>query len=818
EEYKQVKEVCGPETRLINSYGITETTIDSTYFETVRMDCPGNSWVPIGRPFANTRMYILDTHQEPVPIGAVGELYSGGAGVARGYHNRPELTAERFLADHFVPESRMYRTGDLARYLPDSNIELLGRADDQVKIRGYRIELSEIENTLVKHPQVRLGVVIAREDSPGNKRLAAYVVAEGAQPAIKELREFLGSTLPDYMVPSAFVLLDAFPLTPNGKIDRRALPVPDSSSMVRETEFVAPRNTLEEQLAEIWSEVLGISPVGIRDNFIELGGHSLLAIRVIGLLYDRLQVELPITRLFQNPTIAKLAEAVRQQEGKGTRPPLQRVPRDRPLPLSYGQELMWVIDQFKPADQPMYNETLSIHLGGEVNIPALKASLKEFTRRHEIMRTKYQIIDEKPCQVILPPYDPPLLIINLQNLPETEREAEAVRIATEELCKPLDLALGNVLRVCLTQLSETDSRLYFSTHHIVSDAEADLIMVRELETLYQAFCQGKSSPLPELPIQFADFAVWQHQWLQGDFVADQLAYWKERLKDLSLLQLPTDYPRTAKTTFTGSFIRHPYSKDLFERLKLIGQQEGVTLFTILAAASKVLLYRYSGHEDIALATFNSQRDQPELEGLMGFFLNTFLLRSDLSGNPNFSELLQRVWNVCLEAYENQDVPFQHVIEALNPDRSVNLNPIVQAALTIDPLVATDDKLGWKAFTFEIDPQIAKFDLTFYIFQEVREKEETVFLLEYNTELFETSTIERMAEHFILLLEGIAAEPRRRISEFPLLTEKEQHRLLVKYDNRQVPYPLNKSIHQLFEEQTKKEPDAVAAIFADQKLT
>ena len=803
---------------LHNQYGPSETHVVVTAFTLTGSTDNWSALPPIGCPIVNTQIYILDQFAQPVPVGIPGELYIGGVCLARGYLNRPELTAERFIPNPFSQEegSRLYKTGDLARYLPDGNIEYLGRIDNQVKVRGFRIELGEIEVTLAQHPDLRQTAVILREDQPGDKRLVAYVCPnEGPIPTSGQLRRFLWEKLPDYMVPGTFVTLEALPLTPSGKVDRRALPAPDASSLIRETSFVAPRDSVELQLAQIWSEILGVSPIGVDDNLIELGGHSLLATKIIGLVRDRFGVELPLNCLFECPTVAELAKELTQQEGLTIGPPLQPISREQTIPLSFAQEQLWFLNQLTP-EEPVYNETLSIHLGADINIPALEESLTELIRRHEILRTTYPVLNGQLCQEIHPPSAFALPIVDLREWSETKRETEAVRIATEQLRQEFDLTRGPLLRGTLIQLASDNYRLYFAIHHSVIDAESFVHIIQELEIIYTAFCQGLPSPLPELPIQYADFAVWQRQRLLGEVLSHQLAYWEKKLENLPQLKLPTDRPRTPQTTFTGSFLRHGLSFDLIEKLKTLSRQENVTLFVTLATAIKVLLYRYSAQSDIVLGTVISQRERPELEGIIGNFLNALVLRSDLSGNPSFCELLKRVRNVCLSAYSHQDVPFQKVVKALHPDYQVNQNPMFQVAFTIDPPLVTADKLGWKAFYFEVDPEISKFDITFYFLEE--ESEGMVLLTEYNTDLFDATTIKRMNGHLNTLLVGIVTNPNQSIAELPLLTESERHQLLVEWNNTQVDYPKDKCIHQLFEEQVERTPDAVAVVFEERKLT
>ncbi len=798
-----------------NQYGPSETHVVTAFTLTGST----NNWSalpPIGRPIANTQIYILDKFAQPVPLGIPGELYIGGVSLALGYLNRPELTEQKFIPNPF-DKSKLYKTGDLARYLPDGNIEYLGRIDNQVKIRGFRIELGEIEALLAQHSNVRAVVVIAREDIPGDKRLVAYLTTNEAKTTISDLRFFLKTKLPEYMIPAAFVFLESIPLTPNGKVNRRALPLPDTSSFPRESSFVAPRDSVELQLAQIWSEVLGISPIGINENFIELGGHSLLATKIIGLVGDRFQVELSLNSLFKYPTVAELAKIVTQvaqEERSNPWPSLEPISREQTIPLSFGQEQLWFLSQLAPSE-PIYNETFTIYFGGDINIQALSKSLTELIRRHEILRTTFRVVNGQPVQEIHPPSALTLPVVDLRFLPETERETEALRIAIEQLRTPFDLTRGPLLRATLIQLAETDYRLYLAVHHTLIDGESlTSIVLPELETLYTAFSRGLPSPLLELTIQYADFAVWQRQWLQGEILSNQLAYWEKKLENLPQLQLPTDHHHTPQTTFAGSRLCFALSKDLTEKIKTISRKEGVTLFMTLATAINILLYRYSSQEDIVIGTVTSQRNRPELQGVMGDFLNTLVLRSDLSGNPSFRELLKRVGNVILSAYANQDVPFEQVVNALHPDRQFSQNPLFQVMFVLQPPL-TNEQLGWTVSQLEVDSGCSKFDLTFNLEEQ---PEGMTGAIEYNTDLFDATTIDRAIRHLMTLLEGIVTNPNQSISELPLLTEQERYQLLVEWNDTAVDYPQDKCVHQLFEEQVERTPDAVAVVFEEEELT
>jgi acyl carrier protein len=520
-----------------NLFGPTETTVWSSAHEVeVKWftDEDSKISVPIGRPISNTQIYLLDRYLKPVPVAVPGELYIGGEGLARGYLNRPEMTAEKFLPDPFSNErgSRLYRTGDLARYLPDGRIEFLGRIDHQVKVRGFRIELGEIEAVLRQHPGVHEAVVVAREDNPGSKRLVAYVVpGEGSDFQISGLRSFLKEKLPDYMVPALFVLLKSLPLTPNGKIDRKSLPVPDDARPELEQAYVAPRGWVEERLAGIWCQVLGIDRIGIRDNFFSIGGHSLLATQIISKVREVFNVELPLRSIFEGPTVADLAERVEAAQSMGqalTVPPLNPVSRDRVLPLSFSQQRLWFLDQLEPQSS-VYNLPAAVRFNGWLNIPALERSFQEIIRRHEALRTRFESIEGSPVQIIVPEQHFALPIIDLGNLAESKREEGAIRLAAEEARRVFDLAKGPLVRATLLRLGETDHVLLATMHHIVSDGWSLAILIRELTTLYEAFAHGRSPQLSPLPVQYADFAVWQREWLQGEALDRQLSYWKKQL-------------------------------------------------------------------------------------------------------------------------------------------------------------------------------------------------------------------------------------------------------------------------------------------------
>lgn len=808
------------EAELHNLYGPTEAAIDVTFWACQRDS--NQDVVPIGRPIANTQIYILDAALQPVPVGVSGELHIGGVGLARGYLQQPDLTAEKFIPHPFgaEPGARLYKTGDLARYLADGNIEFIGRLDQQVKIRGFRIELGEIEAILAQHPAVREAATVVRENGVGEKRLVAYVAAEPRQaPAISELRGFLKQKLPEYMVPSTFVMLDTLPLTPSGKVNRRALPAPDLARPELDKSFIAPRTPTEEVLVGIWAQVLGVERVGIYDDFFELGGHSLLATQIISRMRQTFGVELPLRRLFETPTVTGLAqsvEAARQAAQGLSAPPLRPVPRDGDLPLSFGQQRLWFLDQLEPGSAA-YNVPAAVRLKAQLNVAALEQSLNEVVRRHEVLRTTFATVEGQPVQIIAPSLTLTVPVIDLQALPEAERETEIQRLLTEEAQQPFDLARGPLLRPTLLQLSAEEYIVSLTMHHIVCDGWSAKVLVRELAVLYVASCAGQPSPLSALPVQYADFAHWQQQWLQGDALEAQLAYWKQRLAGAPpLLALPTDQPRPIVQTYRGATHSLALPKTLTEGLKALSRQEGVTLFMTLFATFQTLLHRYTGQEDIVVGTPIANRHRAETEGLVGFFVNTLALRTDLSGNPLFSELLKRVREECLEAYAHQDLPFEKLVEELQPERDLSRHPLFQVMFVLhNEIGQVIESPGLTLSPMIIDSGIAHFDLTL----EMMDTEEGLKgRLVYNTDLFDTATIGRLLEHFQTLLESVVTQPKQRVSALPLLTEAERHQLLVEWNDTRTEYPSGLCIPQLFELQVEKTPDAVAVVFGDTQLT
>ncbi|WP_201376287.1 non-ribosomal peptide synthase/polyketide synthase [Ktedonobacter robiniae] len=819
--------VHAPRTRLINEYGPTETVVGCCVFE-LPDDGPDSGNIPIGRPIPNTQLYVLDSQLQPVPLGMPGELYIGGVGLSRGYLNRPDLTAERFIANPFAtqPGTRLYRTGDLVRYISaDGNLEYLGRVDRQVKLRGYRIELGEIEEVLLRHPNVRENVVLLREDEPGNPQLVAYIVAKQQQaPRLTDVQVFLREQIPAYMIPSVMVTLHALPLTVNGKPDRAALPAP-SPEDIDVTSYTPPRNPVEELMVSIWEEVLKVPSIGIHDHFFRLGGHSLLATQCLVRIRNSFQVDLPLQRFFDAPTIAELADYVQQllQRDQGAAlPPLVPVDRHGNLPLSFAQQRLWFLDQLEPGNTAYLLPAVH-RLRGVIDSRVLEQALHALSMRHEILRTTFSLRDMQPCQIVHPISRLALPVIDLQGLSVEERLSVASRLAQQESDQPCDLTRGPLLRTSLVRLAAQDQVVLLTMHHIITDGWSNDIFYRELMALYHSSVTGEAAQLAPLPVQYADFASWQRQWFQQDVIEAQLAYWKRQLADVVPLNLPTDHPRPSIQTYRGAQRALLLPPSLGQQLSALSQREDVTLFMLLLTAFQVLLARYSGQTDICVGTPIANRTRAELEGLIGFFVNTLVLRADLSGDPTFREALHQGREVALGAYSHQDVPFEQLVDVLQPERDLSISPLFQAMFVMQQdMTATQHAPGHEepreagvSGALDVEHTTTKFDLSLF----VSVRETGLYCgIEYCRDLFEPATIGRMLEHWQILLEGIVAQPEQPILSLPLLTEAEKHQVLVEWNATEAAYPEQASIPHLFEGQVLRTPDAEALVYEGSSLT
>ncbi|HEJ1231552.1 TPA: pyoverdine non-ribosomal peptide synthetase PvdD, partial [Pseudomonas aeruginosa] len=798
--------------QLVNMYGITETTVHVTYRPVSEADLEGGLVSPIGGTIPDLSWYILDRDLNPVPRGAVGELYIGRAGLARGYLRRPGLSATRFVPNPFPGGAgeRLYRTGDLARFQADGNIEYIGRIDHQVKVRGFRIELGEIEAALAGLAGVRDAVVLAH-DGVGGTQLVGYVVADSAEDAERlreSLRESLKRHLPDYMVPAHLMLLERMPLTVNGKLDRQALPQPDAS--LSQQAYRAPGSELEQRIAAIWSEILGVERVGLDDNFFELGGHSLLATRVISRVRQEQQLDASLKALFERPVLEAFAQGLERTTDAVSTIPL--ADRQQPLALSFAQERQWFLWQLEP-ESAAYHIPSALRLRGRLDVDALQRSFDSLVARHETLRTRFRLEGGRSYQQVQP-----AVSVSIER--EQFGEEGLIERIQAIVVQPFDLERGPLLRVNLLQLAEDDHVLVLVQHHIVSDGWSMQVMVEELVQLYAAYSRGLEVALPALPIQYADYALWQRSWMEAGEKERQLAYWTGLLGgEQPVLELPFDRPRPARQSHRGAQLGFELSRELVEAVRALAQREGASSFMLLLASFQALLYRYSGQADIRVGVPIANRNRVETERLIGFFVNTQVLKADLDGRMGFDELLAQARQRALEAQAHQDLPFEQLVEALQPERNASHNPLFQVLFnhqseirSVTPEVQLEDLrlegLAW-------DGQTAQFDLTL----DIQEDENGIWAsFDYATDLFDASTVERLAGHWRNLLRGIVANPRQRLGELPLLDAPERRQTLSEWNPAQRECAVQGTLQQRFEEQVRQRPQAVALILDEQRLS
>ncbi|MET8505487.1 amino acid adenylation domain-containing protein [Streptomyces sp. NPDC004787] len=804
---------------LVNGYGPTETTVFATCY-VVDPDGPRITSMPIGRPIANTQALVVDRFGGLVPVGVPGELWIGGPGVAQGYWNRPELTADRFVPHPFAPESdsKVYRTGDLVRWLPDGNLEFLGRIDQQVKIRGLRIELGEIETALAAQDDVANVTVVVREDTPGDKRLVAYCVpAAGTEPTAADLRERLRANLPDYMIPNWFVFLDALPLTPNGKVDRKALPVPDAARE-GDGDVTAPRTETERVVADIWCEVLGLDQVGVHDDFFQLGGHSLLATRLVSRINKALGASVTVRQLFEARTVAALAaeaEAAAQQESAITRRPAGTAV----VPLSFAQRRLWFLDQLEPGSAE-YVIPFGFALDGALDLAALETAFSGLVARHEVLRTRFVTgADEEPVQVVGEPWEVRSELVDLRHIADpAERETLARVTLDSKACVPFDLTAGRLLRVTVVRLAEDRHLLLVALHHIVADGWSVSVLTEELRELYAAALEGRTPELAELPVQYADFALWQHQWLTPEREERQLGYWRKNLAGVEPLELPTDRPRPLHRSSAGDAVTFTIDAGITQGLQKLASEQGASLFMAGLAAFQVLLSRWSRQDDIAVGTPIAGRNRPEVENLVGFFVNTLVMRSDLTANPSFTDLIAQVRETALGAYAHQDLPFDRIVEDLQPERDLSRNALFQVMFALQNVPDSTWNLpGLTLDTIEVRGETPNFDLVCLL-----DADEATGAVEgrilFSPELFDRATVERLAGNYVTLLAAAVAAPTTPVGELDVLTAAEREKLLVTFNDTTVPYRNDLTVHEFFERQAARTPDATALLFQDVRLT
>ncbi|MBT9107996.1 amino acid adenylation domain-containing protein [Pseudomonas aeruginosa] len=800
--------------RLLNTYGPTEATVVSSVFDCSAENARAGNASPIGQALPGRTLLVLDEHLGLLPVGAVGELYiASRAGLARAYHDRPGLTAERFLPDPFgEPGSRLYRTGDLARRRGDGVIEYMGRADHQVKIRGFRIELGEVEARLLDLEGIREAAALALDG-----QLVAYLVAEGGedetrQPALRErIRTALRASLPDYMVPSHLLFLERMPLSPNGKLDRRALPKPDAGLMQRH--HMAPASALEKDVAAIWGELLGVERVGLTDNFFELGGHSLLATRLVSRIRQDLGIEVSLKSLFEQPVLQGFVESLGEKPAEV--PPITPVTREQPLPLSYAQERQWFLWQLEP-ESAAYHIPAALRLRGGLDVVALQRSFERLAQRHESLRTRFRQEGLRTVQVVDADGQLQVSRHNLANVDDA-----SLRAAVEaEMARPFDLRTDALLRISLFEVAPNDHVLVMVQHHIVSDGWSMQLMVEELVQLYAAYSRGLEVALPALPIQYADYALWQRSWMEAGEKERQLAYWTGLLGgEQPVLELPFDRPRPVRQSHRGAQFILELDIDLSQALRRVAQQEGATAFALLLASFQALLYRYSGQADIRVGVPIANRNRVETERLIGFFVNTQVLKADLDGRMGFDELLAQARQRALEAQAHQDLPFEQLVEALQPERSLSHNPLFQVLFNYQ----SEARGNGQAFRFDelqmesvqFDSRTAQFDLTLDL---TDEEQRFCAVFDYATDLFDASTVERLAGHWRNLLRGIVANPRQRLGELPLLDAPERRQTLSEWNPAQRECAVQGTLQQRFEEQARQRPQAVALILDEQRLS
>jgi amino acid adenylation domain-containing protein len=792
----------GPD-RLINVYGPTESTVIVTWHQ-VKEVPPGAASVPIGRPISNSDVWVVDPEMRPLPPGQPGELLLGGDGLARGYWARPEVTAEMFVPNPFAgPESagsRLYRTGDLGAWREDGTLDFLGRADRQIKIRGFRVEPGEIEAALAAHPAVRQAHVAVRPHPAGiagESRLIAYVVVADAVTR-EELHAFLVDRLPAPLVPSAVVLLDTFPLNLNGKVDHALLPDPDrESSGLRE--HVEPRTELEARLASIWSELLGVERPGVLDDFFALGGHSITAGQLVSRLRSDLGVELPLRDVYDHPTLARLAVRL-ETAGETGLPPISRAPRDRPLPLSYPQRRLWFLDRLEPG-LAVYNVPLFYRISGPLDVPVLERSLSELVRRHEVLRTVFQVVDGEPVQVVLPAPEISLPVFDVEGVEEAERRLR------EEARRPFDLQSGPLVRPLLLRVGPEDHYLLLGLHHIACDGGSAGALAGDMAALYGA------SPLPELPLQYGDFADWQVRSLRGAVLEGLLGHWRVRLAGVGdLPRLATDRPRPTVQTYRGD---HLVFELTAEPLEALARSRGTSLFTVLLAAFFVFLRHHTGGEQVAVGTPATSRGRAELEPLIGLFLNTLVLRADLKGDAVFPDLLDRVRNEVADAVAHQDLPFEKLVEELQPERDLGRNPLFDVLFSYREGEGEQLRLpGLELQQLDLGTNTAKLDLTLSI---SRASGRLRVRLEYATDLFERATAERMATRLETLFAGVSEDPARRLSDLPLMSEPERRQMIVEWNRTALEIP-DGTIHGQIAAQAARTPGAVAVVWRGESWT
>ncbi|MDF7662501.1 amino acid adenylation domain-containing protein [Erwiniaceae bacterium L1_54_6] len=798
-----------PRPQFINSYGPTECS-DVDVFHLLSGEMQHyRKGVPLGRAVRNMQLYVLDEHRRLVPQGIVGELYIAGTGLARGYLNKPDLTAESFVPNPFCPGTRMYKTGDLVRWNTGWELEYLGRMDHQVKLRGFRIETDEIETALLACPQVEQALVVACDDHRGQLQLVAYIVGDKIRDSEAAVRQHLKARLPEPMIPACFMWLKHMPLSPNGKVDRKALPAP--ALPLSQHAYVAPRPGLEQSVAVIFASLLQIDDVGAEDDFFHLGGHSLLAMRVVTSIRKNLDRQLTLRDLFDNPTVRQLAQRLEAlpRDDNAFVPALRGKDRQAPLPLSFAQERLWFLDQLGIGGIS-YNIPWVLQLDGCVDTRALERAIGEVLNRHDSLRTRFNDRNGKAEQIIAAPgiFSLPVQQLSVEKLDESLRHIAEQRF---------DLATGPLYHFNLFQTGAETFHLSFVAHHIICDGWSIDLMADELCTLYQAFAQGVPSPLPPLVAQYADYASWQRTWLDEKRLRDQCVYWEQQLRDApAALNLPTDRPRPAVASYRGAQVPFSLSPEISQALQQLANHAGVTLFMVLLAALNVVLSRWSGESDIVVGSPIAGRTQPEMEPMMGFFVNTLALRTNLAGNPSFTTLLKRVRRTTLEAYAHQDLPFGKLVETLQPARDLSRQAVFQVMLALHAPKQSPVIPHLMLQARELSTPTAKFDLSI---EATLKQGQLHACVEYACDLFDHATIARLAGHYQQVLACVSSRPDCPIGQLPMLSAAEREQQFITWNTTRKDYPdADIALHQLIERQVERSPQAVALVYQGGKLS
>lgn len=815
-DVKRWTDIFGDRIPLINLYGPTETTMIKLFYQVKTEDSMRQN-IPVGRPLPGAQAFLLDETGKPAGRGALGEIYIRTPYRTLGYYGDPELTARLFVRNPLADDDNdiVYRTGDFGRVLEDGNIEFVGRNDQQVKVRGIRVELEEIESAIYGTGLVREAAVASRHDRLGNLFLCAYIALSEPVP-VEEVRKAVLTLLPEYLVPSAFVVLETLPHTASGKIDRNALP--DLQEAHAEAPHMAPRNEMEEEVSRIFSKVLGLEKIGVNEDFFLLGGQSLLATLVISRVRRSLKVDVPLRSLFEAPTVASLVEKIRLiVGGQAAEGPIQPLPRDAMRPLSFAQQRLWFLEQFHPGSD-VYNIVVPIRISGVLEIDALRRGLEEIVRRHEVLRSRVVMHQGEPLQQVMAAEPVPLPLFDISFLPALDQQKPLDDFLEQQVHRNFDLTRGPLFRVNLICLGPQEHVLVLNMHHIVSDDWSLRVLMQELGQIYAAYLRHEPSPLPELPIQYADFSLWQRRWLQGEMLERQLAYWRKQLAAMpTLLELPLDHPRPPVQSVHGSRIDLHLSADLSSQLQRLSQGQDATLFMTLLATFQTLLLRYSGTEDLSVGTPIASRNQVEIEGLIGFFVNTLVLRADLRGNPSFTTLLARVRETALGAYAHQDLPFEKLVEELKPERNLSHTPLFQVIFALQNASLSETTFaGLRLTPLPIDTGAIKFDLMMTA-EEVT-NQGMLLQLTYSTDLFEASTAQRMLGHYHNLLRSVLNSPEQPLSELEMLSGAERAQLLVEWNATAADHGPSVCVHELFETQAERTPNAWAVEYEQQQVS